>query len=122
MAEYASRYRHKLVLLKRTLTQDPVSGQGLEHWTEQPPIHGSVEYLRGGELWAAGGVPQRQAQTEARIRIRSRRGLNPADYRLRWGPTVFDIQAVIPDHAHREIQLLVRARKSGQPQGGEVNP
>lgn len=113
-------YRHKITLLKRKLTKNSM-GEAVETWEEVGVLRGAVKFLRGHETWRGPNVSERQAQTEAQVNIRHRRGLNPADFRVVYGPTTFDLQAVIEDEGHHTLQLMLKAHEAQQEPGGQVN-
>ena len=113
--------RHKVVLMTRTMGRD-IYGGAKETWEDGPAIFANVEPLKGGEYWQQGQLPQAEARVDARIRIRRRNGLSPAEVRVRHGRTVYDLVAVIQDVKGIETQLMVRARALGQGPGQEVNP
>jgi len=116
----AGKLRHRITLLVRETGKD-VSGGPVETWKDGDTIWASVEPLKGREYWTQRALPQVQASIDARIRIRRRNGLNPAELRVRHGRTIYDVQAVIQDTANIETQLMVRARALDQGEGQEVN-
>lgn len=119
--DLASRLNRKVALLHRHLTKDAYGG-AVEIWKEGATIFAGVEFLNGNEHFAQKAIPQAEARTEARIRIRSRRGLDPAAIRIKFGPTVFDVLAVVQDWQNYETQLMVKARALDQGPGEAVNP
>jgi head-tail adaptor len=77
--------------------------------------------LKGQELFRASDVPQKIAEVEARIRIRYRKGLDPAKHRIVYDGIIYDLVAVIPDRGNDQTQLMVKASAVQQPDGGRVN-
>lgn len=121
MVELTSRLRHKVFILRRKLLKDGYGGV-VEKWEKDGPIFASVEPLRASEYFKQSAIPEVEAQVEARIRVRFRRGLDPAAIRVQHGPTVYDVLGVIPDGQNYETQLMVKARALDQDQGEAVNP
>jgi len=121
MVNLVNRLHHKVTLQTRQLLKDEYGGV-TEKWDEGPVIFAAVEYLRGNEHFAQNSIPEKEAKTEARIRIRARRGLDPANLRVKFGPTTFDVLSIIPDGKNHEIQLMVRARELDQGIDEAVNP
>lgn len=120
MKDQASLYRHRVTLERRETGQDEFGGV-VETWVDGPALFASVEPLKGGEFFSQANLPQVEAKVEMRIRIRFRKGLSSADWRVKHGPTVYDILAVIQDRDHVETQLMVRARALDQGEDQEVN-
>jgi head-tail adaptor len=114
--------------MTRTAVEQDGSGGPKETWEDGATIWASVEPIKGTEYWLQGRttrvasfLPQVEASVDARIRIRRRNGLSPAELRVRHGRTVYDVLAVIQDVANIETQLMVQARKLDQGEGQEVN-
>ena len=118
MAIPATTYKHKLILQERASWLDEMGGE-VERWQNGPVIHGRVEVYRGSEQFERQQV---QARVEARIKIRFRKDLDPANHRIKHGPTVYNILSVLPDAAHKETHLLCVARSVEQGEGEAVNP
>jgi SPP1 family predicted phage head-tail adaptor len=96
-------------------------GEQVESWQDVAALRCSVEPLKGREFFRGGGLPQKVAEVDTRIRIRYRRGLNPAEHRILYGGVVYDLVAVIQDRGHGQTQLMVRASAVQQPDGSTVN-
>ena len=118
MAIPATAYRHKLILQERVSWVDEMGGE-VERWQNGPTIYGCVEVNRGSEQFERQQV---QARVEARIKIRFRKGLDPANQRIKHGPTIYNILSVLPDVGHQETHLLCVARSVEQGDGEAVNP
>ena len=118
----SSSMRHRIILQKRTMAENAY-GEEVESWEDVTPINASVEPLVGKEFFrsGSGALPQVQAEVDTRIRIRSRKGLNPAEHRIVHGGVVYDLVAVIQDRARRQTQLMVKAKAVQQPDGSTVN-
>lgn len=121
MVDLASRLNHRITFLRREISRSP-SGAAVETWAEDGTAYASVETLRAGEYFSQAAIPQTEARVEARIRIRFRPGLNPADLRIKHGPTVYDVLGVIHDGKNYETQLMVKANAREQGPGQAVNP
>ena len=116
----AGRLRHRITLMNRMAGRDGYGGPK-ETWEDGPEIWASVEPLKGAEFFSRGQLPQVEASVDARIRIRRRNGLSPAELRVRHGRTVYDVLAVIQDTRNIETQLMVKARALDQGPGEAVN-
>ena len=120
----SSIMRQKITLQERTLTANDY-GEMVESWADEAVLCGSFEPLKGQEYFSASQdrqrLPMTVAQVDARIRIRERAGINPADNRVCHGEVVYDIVAVIQDRERRQTQLMVRASALQQPDGSTVN-
>ena len=125
MARTASSImRQRITLQARTLTRNEY-GEEVPSWADVVVMCGSFEPLRGSEYFAAGAekekLPQEVARIDARIRIRERQGINPAENRVIHGGIVYDIVSVIQDRERRQTQLMVAARSVEQPDGSRIN-
>ena len=123
MAESSSTImRQRIILQQRTMAENAY-GEQTESWKDVTPINASVEPLVGKEFFrgSAGALPQVQAEVDTRIRIRIRKGLNPAEHRIVHGGVVYDLVAVIQDRERRQTQLMVKAKAVQQPDGSTVN-
>lgn len=118
----SSTMRQRIILQKRVPTENGF-GEQVESWEDVTPICASVEPLVGKEFFrgSAGALPQVQAEVDTRIRIRARKGLNPAEHRIVHGGVVYDLVAVIQDRDRRQTQLMVKATAVQQPDGSTVN-
>lgn len=112
--------RHRIILQKRATTESTY-GEQVESWEDVTPLNASVEPLVGREFFRSGDLPQKIAEVDTRIRIRFRKGLNPAEHRILYGGVVYDLVAVIPDRERRQTQLMVKATAVQQPDGSKVN-
>lgn len=114
--------RQRIILQKRTMAENDY-GEPIESWEDVTPLNASVEPLVGREFFrgGSGALPQKQAEVDTRIRIRYRKGLNPADHRIVHGGVVYDLVAVIQDRERRQTQLMVKATAVRQPDGSTVN-
>lgn len=117
----ADRYRHRVTIQKRTLVPDGPYGETKEVWENDATIWASLEPLNGSEYFSAQDVAQRVAAVEARMYIRPRAGLNPADTRIVHAGVVYDLVSVIGDNRGRTMQLMVKAAALSQGDGGTVN-
>ncbi len=118
----SSTMRQRIILQKRKLTENGY-GEQVESWEDVIPLNASVEPLVGRELFSGsnGALPQVQAEVDTRIRIRSRKGLNPAEHRVVHGDVIYDLVAVIQDRERRQTQLMVKAKAVQQSDGSTVN-
>ena len=112
--------KHRIILQKRAMTDNPY-GEQVESWQDVTPLNASVEPLVGREFFRGSDLPQKIAEVDTRIRIRSRKGLNPAEHRIIYGGVVYDLVAVIPDRERGQTQLMVKATAVQQPDGSKVN-
>ena len=122
MPNSSSTMRQRIILQQRTMTENAY-GEQVESWEDVTPINASVEPLVGKEFFrgSSGALPQVQAEVDTRIRIRARKGVNPAEHRIVHGGVVYDLVAVIQDRARRQTQLMVKAKAVQQPDGSTVN-
>lgn len=116
----SSSMKHRILLQKRVTTENAY-GEQVESWEDVTPLNASVEPLVGREFFRSGDLPQKIAEVDTRIRIRFRKGLNPAEHRILYGDVVYDLVAVIPDRERRQTQLMVKATAVQQPDGSKVN-
>ena len=118
----SSTMKHRIILQKRVMTENAY-GEQVESWEDVTPLNASVEPLVGKEFFrgSSGALPQMQAEVDTRIRIRARKGLNPAEHRIVYGGVVYGLVAVIPDRVRRQTQLMVKAKAVQQPDGSTVN-
>lgn len=112
--------KHRILLQKRAMTENAY-GEQVESWQDVTPLNASVEPLVGREFFRGGDLPQKIAEVDTRIRIRYRKGLNPAENRIVYGGVVYDLVAVIPDRERGQTQLMVKATAVQQPDGSTVN-
>lgn len=118
----SSTMRQRIILQKRVVNKIG-PGRREESWEDVTPLNASVEPLVGREFFrgGSGALPQVQAEVDTRIRIRARKGLNPAEHRIVHGGVVYDLVAVIQDRERRQTQLMVKAKAVQQPDGSTVN-
>ena len=117
----ASIMRQRIVLQKRTMTLGAFN-EPLETWTEEDVMPGSFEPLTGREFWSNSGLPQKDAQADARIRVRLRKGIDPAEHKIVYAGIVYDIVAPPTyDRERRQTHLMVKAMAKQQPNGSKVN-
>ena len=116
----SSTMRQRVILQERVLTENPY-GEGVDSWRDVTGMNASFEPLVGREFFRASDLPQKLAQIDARIRIRYRRGLDPAKHRIIYDGIVHDLVAVIQDRPRRQTQLMVKATAVQQPDGSKVN-
>ena len=124
MARVSSLLRHKVTLQRRIFVGEDDYGRPIPQWKDVTELRCSMEPLKGREFFGgmnAGNLPQRIAEIESRIRIRYRRGLDPAEHRIVYGGVIYDLVAVIPDRKRGQTQLMVRASAVQQPEGGSIN-
>ena len=124
MARTSSLLKHKAVLQRRIFVGEDEYCMPIPDWEDVTVLRCSFEHLKGREFFAGmgnNGVPQRIAEVEARVRIRERKGLDPANHRLVFGGVNYNIVAIIPDYNRRQTQLMVKAIASDQDDGASVN-
>ena len=112
--------KNKITLQQRAMIENDFA-ERVESWQDVTALRCSVEPLKGQEFFRAGDLPQKVAQVDTRIRIRYRKGLNPAEHRIIFGGVVYDLVAVIPDRGRGQTQLMVKATAVQQPDGSTVN-
>ena len=112
--------RHRIILQKRGMTENAY-GEQTESWQDVTPLNASVEPLVGREFFKGSDLPQKIAEVDTRIRIRYRKGLNPAEHRIVYGGVVYDLVSVIADRARGQTQLMVKAKAVQQEDGSTVN-
>ena len=116
----SSTMRQRITLQERVSTVNDY-GEAVESWQDVTGLCASFEPLVGREFFRANDLPQKQAQIDARIRIRYRKGLNPARHRIIYDGIVHDLIAVIQDRPRRQTQLMVKATAVQQPDGSTIN-
>ncbi len=116
----SSTMRQRITLQERVLTENAF-GEAVESWQDVTPLNASVEPLVGRELFRSGGLPQKIAQADSRIRIRRRKGLNPAIHRIVYDGVIYDLLYPLDDRERGQTQLFVRASAVQQPDGSKVN-
>lgn len=123
MAKSSSTIMRQRIILQQRVVSKIGPGRREESWEDVTPINASVEPLVGREFFrgGSGALPQVQAEVDTRIRIRYRKGLNPAEHRVVHGGVVYDLVAVIQDRERRQTQLMVKAKAVRQPDGSTVN-
>lgn len=112
--------RQRIILQKRVQTKSSY-GERVESWEDVTPLNASVEPLVGREFFRGSDLPQKIAEVDTRIRIRYRKGLNPAEHRIIYGGIVHDLVAIIQDRPRGQTQLMVKATAVQQPDGSTVN-
>lgn len=117
----SSTMRQRIILQERVITENDYGTA--ETWQDVTPLNASFEPIVGREFFGAraSDMPQKQAQIDARIRIRERKGLDPAKHRIIYGGIVHDLVAVIQDRSRRQTQLMVKATAVQQPDGSRIN-
>lgn len=122
MSVNSSIMRGRLILERRVMGESEMGFGGPEEsWEKAAELRCAFEPLVGREFFRANDLAQKQAQIDARIRIRARKGINPADHRIIYGGVVHDIVAVIHDRERGQTQLMVKATAVHQPDGSSVN-
>jgi SPP1 family predicted phage head-tail adaptor len=112
--------RQRIILQERVQVESDY-GELVDTWQDVGGLNGSVEPLKGQEFFKGNDLPQKVAQVDTRIRIRYRKGLDPATHRIIHGGIVHDLIAVIHDRRRGQTQLMVKAVAVQQPDGGTVN-
>ena len=120
MPNSSSTMRGKIMLQKRVLTPDAY-GESVVSWEDVTELCCSMEPLVGREFFKSGDLPQRIAEIDSRIRIRYRKGLNPAENRIVYDGIKYDLVAVIADRPRRQTQLMVKASAVQQDDGSTIN-
>lgn len=123
MSNNSSSTMRQRIMLQQRVVSKIGPGRREESWEDVTPINASVEPLVGREFFrgGSGALPQVQAEVDTRIRIRYRKGLNPAEHRIVHGGVVYDLVAVIQDRERRQTQLMVKAKAVRQPDGSTIN-
>lgn len=116
------RLRHRITIQRLDWSGVNSYGEKVPVWVAEATIWASVAPLKGNEFFSQSNLPQSEAQVEARIRIRSRKGLDPALIRVKHESTIYDVLAIIQDIKNYETQLMVRARALDQGPDEAVNP
>ena len=117
----AGRMRHRVTIQKRTLVPDGPYGETKEVWEDDVTIWASLEPLKGTEYFNAQDVAQRVAAVEARMCIRPRAGLNPAENRVVHKGLTYDIVSILGDNWDKDMQLMVKAAALAQTDGSTIN-
>lgn len=128
MPNSASSIMKNKVMLQRRILAVNDYGETVEQWEDVTPLNASFEPLRGQEFFKSqaffgsfGHFPQKQANVDARIRIRYRKGLNPAENRIVYGGGNYNILSIIHNRKIRETQLMVAAKAVLQNDFSTVN-
>lgn len=101
----AGKLDQRVTLERKTSEQDPRTGEMLDEWVPLVTAWAAVEPLVGREYLAAAAL---QADVSARVRMRYRPGVTPAD-RVNHDGKLYGIESVIDVRsARRELQLMVR--------------
>ena len=108
----SSIMKQRILLQERALTENAY-GEKVESWNDLTFLNASFEPLKGQEFFKRNDLPQKIAQVDTRIRIRYRKGLNPAEHRIIYGGAVHDIVAVIHDRRNGQTQLMVKSADGG---------
>lgn len=99
----AGKLRHRITIQQVAETQDE-TGALVSDWSTFAEVWGSVEPLRGRELFMA---HEQQARMDVRIRLRYLAGIT-AKMRVLFGSHTYQIVSVInPEMRNREMQLMV---------------
>lgn len=125
MTDLRARLSNRITLQRRTLVETS-SGETIETWEDAGELRASVEPLKGKEFFGTRSdrdMPQISASIDARIRIRYRQGISPAEHRIVHGGIIYDLTAVIHDRRQkpRQTQLMVTAASTQQTDGSGVN-
>lgn len=112
--------RNRVTLQERVLTENAY-GEQEETWNDVLTLCASFEPLKGQEFFKSGDLPQTVAEVDARVRIRYRKGLDPARHRIVFDGVVHDLVAVIADRGRGQTQLMVKAVSVQQSDGSRVN-
>lgn len=116
----SSIMRQKITLQQRVMTENAF-GEMVESWGTVMFLNASVEPLTGREFFRANDLPQKVAEVDTRIRIRRRKGLDPAIHRLVHGDVIYDLVAAITPQDREQTHLMVKSRSVQQPDGSKVN-
>lgn len=112
MAIEAGKLRHRITIQAKGMTQDPVTGEMVEGWSDMVSVWASVEPLSAREFIAA---QANQSEITARIVIRYRPGILPTMRILHRGK-VYAIQGVLPD-ADSGLEYITLPVSEGVSQG-----
>jgi len=118
----AGQKRQRITLQRLEWSGGTSYGEKVPAWIDDVSLWAMVAPLKGNEFFTQSSIPQVEGRVEARIRIRHRKGLDPATVRVKHGHVIYDVLAVIQDVRNYETQLMVRARELDQGDGGAVNP
>lgn len=103
----SGRLNRRITIQQRTATHDAL-GQPLETWSAVATIWADIRHPSGIEtVKAAADI----SIVKASIRIRFRSDIT-ADMRVAHGADIYNIKAVLPDHAGREYLDLICERVS----------
>lgn len=96
------KLRHRLTIQEPTETKNAY-GELITSWSTYETVWGSVEPLRGRELWAA---REKEARIDVRIRIRYLADIT-AKMRIIFGSHIYQIESIIDvELLHNEMQLM----------------
>ena len=105
MGIYAGTLREYVSVEAKAKTRDSYGGE-TETWTHSWYEWCSIRGIIGKEYWEAS---QLQSNLTHKIRMRyntSTAAISPSTHRLKYDDRVFDIETVIPDVRHSEINLV----------------
>lgn len=98
----AGKLRHRLSVQKPVETRNAY-GEPVPSWETFATVWGSVEPLRGREMWAA---KEKEARIDVRIRTRYLSDVT-AKMRIIHGSHTYEIVSIIDiEMAHKELQLM----------------
>ena len=101
----AGKLDQRVTLERKTYEQDPVTGAMVEFWAPLLTAWAAVGRLVGKEYLAAAAL---QSDVSARVRMRYRPGVTPAD-RVNHEGKLYGIESVIDVRSgNRELHLMVR--------------
>lgn len=83
--------RHRVIIQQRGTAQDAL-GAPTDIWTDLTTVWAAVQPLQGQERQAAKAA---QAETDVKITLRWRTGIDPASKRLKFGARLYDIESVL---------------------------
>lgn len=93
MSVQAGKLRHRITIQAPGMSQDPVTGEMVQGWTDFASVWASVEPLSARDFIAA---QANQSEITARIVIRHRADVD-ATMRILHRSKVYAIQGVLPD-------------------------
>ena len=97
----SGKLRYRLEI--QSVTETNADGEVTEAWATDDTVWGSIEPLRGKEIFEAGQVESRATH---RIRIRYYSGLTPTN-RFKFGSRIFNIESVANvEERNVEIEAL----------------
>jgi len=102
----AGQFRYRVTFLELRKQKDRWGDAETEAWVDVVTVWGSLEALSGRELFSS---QQTAEQSNHRIRIRHRAGINPA-MRARIGERLFELTSppLDRDGRRRELELMCR--------------